>query len=257
MKQRIIIYLLLIFFIIYTVYYMFYKWSTAGQYKNDELFFKKWIHIVVTDKISDTEEINYQKIISQYYEFIFSWKLNKAYSLKYQPEISFIEFKKQYTFPNKHEYIIENILEKEGIFEVSLLIIDWKDDSITKYVIDFEFNGIHLSTKYVNTIHHEILDSFQTPWWLVTVEWESWIKKLYIDTNGDKKLILSKKIFFDTYNERYDYISYRYTYNNFELKENSTVLKFDAHEWEQAIFYEYNLLNNTLSEPLWNYNDTN
>ena len=87
----------------------------------------------------------------------------------------------------------------------------------------------------------------------VTVEWESGVKNLYIDTNGSKKPILTKKIFFDTYNDRYDYISYRYTYNNFELKDNNTILKFGAHEWEQASFYEYNLLDNTLSNKLSYY----
>ena len=37
------------------------------------------------------------------------------------------------------------------------------------------------------------------------------------------------------------------------MKDNNTILKFGAHEWEQASFYEYNLLDNTLSNKLSYY----
>ncbi len=237
---------------------LFFNWwvkeSQQIKEKNDI------IYNIVSSELQEPEEINYEKIIHQYYHYIFSWKLQDAYKLKvdayawkWEESISFKNFQLQYTFENKLEYIIEKIVEKENIYEVELLTINTIDDSMIKYIVGFEFQGKLLLTKYVNTINHEVLDTFKVPWWLVTVEWESGVKKLYIDTNGSKKPVLSKKIFFDTYNDRYDYVSYLYTYNNFELKDNNTILKFDAYEWEQANFYEYNLLDNTLSNKLSYY----
>jgi hypothetical protein len=86
-----------------------------------------------------------------------------AYAGKGTESINFKDFQSQYTFKNKHEHIIENIIEKENIYEVELLTINTENDFIIKYVVGFEFQGKLLLTKYVNTINHELLDTFKIP----------------------------------------------------------------------------------------------
>ena len=105
------------------IYKLFFESAINNPYPNSEnkITTQTINKIVIPEEVvTEKEKINYEKIIHQYYHYIFSWKLEEAYKLKVdayawkrEESISFINFQSQYTFANKHEYIIEKIVKKE------------------------------------------------------------------------------------------------------------------------------------------------
>lgn len=202
------------------------------------------------------ESITFYRQLGNYFHFISQGNFQEAYNLKYEPEMIFDEFKKIYQSDESEEFIIDNfqkINNQENIAEVEVILFNKKTKQMTKYISTFEFIDQKLKTLTTKTITHEVLDTFTFEWWNAIVEWNKWKKELFIDTNGSKKLILSQEIQYDENNQKYDWASTRYTFSNFELIANNTMLLFQANQWEMNIYYTYNLYDDTLLWPFYNY----
>lgn len=179
-----------------------------------------------------------------------------AYELKYKPELSFEEFKKNYTLSENEEFVIDKfdeINEEKTKAKVEIILFNRDNKNMTKYISIFEIIDNKLKTLDTKVVTHEVLDTFEFEGWKAIVEWNKWKKNLFIDTNGEKKFILSREIQYDQNYQRYDRISTRYTFNNFELINNYTTLLFEASIWEIWIFYTYDLYEEILLWPFYNY----
>lgn len=202
------------------------------------------------------ESTTFYRQLGNYFHFISQGNFQEAYNLKYEPEMTFYEFKKVYQSDESEEFIIDNfqkINNQDNIAEVEVILFNKETKQMTKYISIFEMIDNKLKTLDTKVVTHEVLDAFIFDWWKAIVEWNKWKKNLFIDTNGDKKLILSREIQYDNHHQRYDWISMHYTFSNFELIANNTTLLFEANQWEMNIYYTYNLYDDILLWPFYNY----
>lgn len=181
-----------------------------------------------------------------------------AYELKYKPELSFEEFKKNYSLSKNETFVIDKfdeINEEKTKARVEIILFNRENKNMTKYISIFEIIDNKLKTLDTKVVTHEVLNTFEFEGWNAIVEWNKWKKNLFIDTNGNKKLILSQEIQYDENNHRYDWLSTHYTFDNFKLIANNTMLLFQANQWEMNIYYTYNLYDDTLLWPFYSYEE--
>ncbi len=220
------------------------------EYKQDKINNKEI-------KENNEEKITFYWLLTDYFVNYLSYQdYQSAYELKYKPELSFEEFKKNYALIENEEFVInkfDEINEEKTKAKVEIILFNRENKNMTKYISIFEMIDNKLKTLDTKIVTHEVLDTFKFQGWKAIVEWNKWKKNLFIDTNGEKKFILSREIQYDQNYQRYDRISTRYTFNNFELINNNTTLLFEANQWEMNIYYRYNLYEDILLWPFYNY----
>lgn len=208
---------------------------------------------------NNEEKITFYWLLNDYFvNNLSNQDYKSAYELKYKPELSFEEFKKKYTLSENEVFVIDKfdeINDEKTQAKVEVILFNRENKNMTKYISVFEMIDNKLKTLDTKVVTHEVLNTFEFEDWKAIVEWNKWRKNLFIDTNGYKKLILSREIQYDNHHQRYDWISTLYTFDNFELINNNTTLLFQANQWEMNIYYTYNLYDDILLWPFYSYDD--
>ena len=198
------------------------------------------------------------KDIKDYYSNIQKWDLEEAYNIKYEPNISLEEFKKQYEFDwwvKITEDRFKNIWENRYSFIVDIFYE--KTWLVERYNTSMEIIELDkLKTLYVKKIETEITDKVEFWWIKAYVEWDKWEKNLYLEKKWKKEVLKSLKVFFDE-NKKFNYPEWEYSFLSYLQKiywlkfiDNGNILVFEESWWEFHWFSFYNVKNWKLLE-LW------
>jgi hypothetical protein len=145
---------------------------------------------VTTKSSLNWDEVGYQHKIRSYYDAI-SWdRLNDAYAMKYEPEMSLDAFKTIYAdFPyaNIQDY------EKEGDHLFSYIVMTSPNpDTITaeRYAVTMEIIDDKLRTESAVLINADTLEDVSYSDNLrATIEWDNGYYRAYVIQHGDKEMI--------------------------------------------------------------------
>jgi len=218
------------------------------------------INIIEEEKVEETNPTNntinqndkikgklsWFSILSSYYHWLSVGDYKDAYNWKYEPKITFEQFKSLYLNENWEKYYITNFIENDlDIYSYDVWELIEPNPIFAKYKVKAEIIEWKIQILDTKKVITELIEEFNFDWWKLISQWDKWIKNLYIDTNKEKKLLLSKKLVF--HNGRFDIPSYWSNFHSFSIK-NKHIIKFIKPEWEMGEYYEYDIYTDILSK---------
>ena len=199
--------------------------------------------VVVFAATVKPDALEFQKKVENYYSLISYQKLDEAFAMKDDPKITLDKFKKLYKDPiaattSNFKKIRKNVYG----FEVRVIPKDYKK-TIEFYDIVMELRNGKLRTLSTKKIIHRVEERVKFNNSLkASIEWDDGIYKVFINKNGNKKLIVKLKA---TESEQYQ------SYSNLKFSKKGLYLTFEKNGWEWSGVNIYDIKNQKLSNDFY------